>query len=183
MIINKDKQEKMNERARRYYTTHREEAREAGKKWRAANPKKERERHRKYRAANLEKIKERTKARERKIKIMILGYYSKGYLRCANCRYNILEGLALDHIDGGGNKQRKELGISAGISFYRWIRENNFPKGYQVLCHNCNRIKHDYPEIYLEIGNEHKERFKESPTAAEKGNEHKKNIFTQLMLF
>lgn len=43
--------------------------------------------------------------------------------------------LALDHINGGGHQQRKELG-SGG--FYTWLRKNNYPAGFQVLCHNCN---------------------------------------------
>ena len=25
-----------------------------------------------------------------------------------------------------------------GTKFYRWLKRNNFPEGFQVLCFNCN---------------------------------------------
>ncbi|WP_405676799.1 hypothetical protein OG292_19350 [Streptomyces sp. NBC_01511] len=43
--------------------------------------------------------------------------------------------LALDHIDGGGHRQRKETG---GGGFWIWLHRNNYPAGFRVLCHNCN---------------------------------------------
>ena len=54
---------------------------------------------------------------------------------CACCGESILLFLALDHINGGGYKQHQELG---GGGFYVWLRKHNYPKGFQVLCHNCN---------------------------------------------
>jgi hypothetical protein len=48
--------------------------------------------------------------------------------------------LTIDHINGGGSKQRKELGGS-GNRFYEWLVNNNFPEGFQVLCRNCNWAK------------------------------------------
>lgn len=54
--------------------------------------------------------------------------------------------LSIDHIDGGGTKHRKEIGIKNGkggnMSF--WIIKNKFPTGFQVLCHNCNMAKGFY---------------------------------------
>lgn len=58
--------------------------------------------------------------------------------KCACCGESENEFLAIDHINGGGNKQRKELKRAAGIAFYRWLRMNEYPDGYRVLCHNCN---------------------------------------------
>lgn len=46
--------------------------------------------------------------------------------------------LALDHMNGGGGKQHRELG---GGGFYVWLRRNNYPSGFQVLCHNCNMAR------------------------------------------
>lgn len=54
---------------------------------------------------------------------------------CACCGESALAFLALDHVNGGGHKQRQELG---GGGFYVWLRKNNYPEGFQVLCHNCN---------------------------------------------
>jgi len=56
---------------------------------------------------------------------------------CVCCGENNLEFLCIDHINGGGNKHRKKVGH--GGTFYRWLRKNNMPEGYRVLCHNCNQ--------------------------------------------
>lgn len=50
--------------------------------------------------------------------------------------------LAIDHINGGGSAARKS-GIYGGSKvggsgFYRWLIKNDFPAGFQTLCHNCN---------------------------------------------
>src|SRR5688500_16280766 len=47
--------------------------------------------------------------------------------------------MTIDHINGGGNKHRKSLGIEAGIQFYAWLNRNHFPKGFQILCQKCNK--------------------------------------------
>jgi hypothetical protein len=58
---------------------------------------------------------------------------------CACCGESGHFFLALDHINGGGHKQRKETG---GGGFYSWLRKNNYPSGFRVLCHNCNYARH-----------------------------------------
>ena len=60
---------------------------------------------------------------------------------CACCGEDRIEFLSIDHINGGGNKERKKLKLSGGVSFYQYLRKNNFPKGYRVLCHNCNMAR------------------------------------------
>jgi hypothetical protein len=51
--------------------------------------------------------------------------------------------LTIDHINEDGAKHRKENGIYAGASFYRWLKQQGYPKdNYQVLCFNCNFAKH-----------------------------------------
>lgn len=54
---------------------------------------------------------------------------------CSCCGESILIFLSLDHVNGGGGKQRKEMG---GGGFWTWLRRNGYPPGFQVLCHNCN---------------------------------------------
>lgn len=72
-------------------------------------------------------------------RVEILTHYSKGTPVCACCGETIIEFLCIDHIHGGGNKHRKENKISQ-LSI--WLARNNFPKGFQVLCHNCNYGKY-----------------------------------------
>jgi hypothetical protein len=64
-----------------------------------------------------------------------------GGCKCALCSETELVVLSIDHIEGGGVKHRKEIGngdANIGASkFYRWLRDNNYPPGYRVLCMNC----------------------------------------------
>jgi len=77
--------------------------------------------------------------RHHAIRRRVLEHYSSGNPECACCGESRYEFLCLDHTNGGGNKQRRELGMmQAGQVFHRWIVRNNFPAGYRVLCHNCN---------------------------------------------
>jgi hypothetical protein len=57
---------------------------------------------------------------------------------CACCGEDRPEFLAIDHIDGGGNAHRRELGVRGGHEFVTWLIENDFPEGFRILCHNCN---------------------------------------------
>lgn len=67
--------------------------------------------------------------------------------RCVCCGETTPEFLSVDHVDGGGTKHRESLaGGKSGSGFYRWLRRNNFPAGFQVLCFNCNCAKGFYGE-------------------------------------
>jgi len=63
---------------------------------------------------------------------------------CACCGETRKEYLTIDHIDGNGNKQKREIGVKDSRSLYRWLRQNNYPEGFQVLCFNCNCGKGSY---------------------------------------
>lgn len=70
------------------------------------------------------------------LRMRALRAYSDGDTpSCSCCREFVPQFLALDHINGGGRKQRQELG---GGGFWTWLRANNYPPGFRVLCHNCN---------------------------------------------
>jgi len=62
---------------------------------------------------------------------------------CACCGESEWEFLAIDHINGGGNQHRRVLGL-VGPFFFKYLRDQGFPVGYQVLCHNCNQAKGAY---------------------------------------
>lgn len=59
---------------------------------------------------------------------------------CKCCGESNQAFLTIDHINGGGTKHRKD-GSIVGNSFYRWLRNQGYPDGYQVLCFNCNCAK------------------------------------------
>jgi len=46
--------------------------------------------------------------------------------------------LTVDHIDGGGLAHKRKDGYG---SIYHWLFKNKFPKGFQILCFNCNCVK------------------------------------------
>jgi hypothetical protein len=71
-----------------------------------------------------------------KIRKEIISYYGG---KCSCCGETEIVFLVIDHINGGGCKERKIRGH--GSQFYRWLKKENFPSGYQVLCHNCNFAK------------------------------------------
>jgi hypothetical protein len=77
-----------------------------------------------------------SKISRQKLRIEVLTHYSKGKLRCACCGIKMLEFLGIDHIRGGGAKHKREV---VGSHLYDWLKKNNFPKGFRVLCHNCNQ--------------------------------------------
>lgn len=60
---------------------------------------------------------------------------------CKTCGENWDVVLDIDHIHGGGTQHRANLNIG-GDRFYYWLRRNNYPEGFQVLCRNCNWAKH-----------------------------------------
>ena len=87
-------------------------------------------------------------------RLKILKYYSKqlskSNIPCCNCceEYFHIAFLAIDHIAGKKQMDSEpkliKLGYSSkksGGTLNTWIRDNNFPKGFQTLCHNCNQAK------------------------------------------
>jgi len=60
--------------------------------------------------------------------------------KCACCGEAEPAFLQLDHVNGGGNKERLMSGGKGG-GVLRRLRREGFPPGYQVLCANCNYAK------------------------------------------
>jgi len=81
--------------------------------------------------------------RRKNIRTEVLFHYGGNPPKCNCCGESIIEFLCIDHVDGGGNKHRKQISL-IGSNFYFWLKRNGFPKGYQVLCHNCNMAKGFY---------------------------------------
>jgi hypothetical protein len=74
------------------------------------------------------------KAENQRLRLAALLHYSKGTLACACCGESALEFLAIDH------ETVKPLDSTHhGRMLYRWLRDNGYPPGFRVLCHNCNQ--------------------------------------------
>ena len=75
-----------------------------------------------------------------KLRLEVLTYYSpRDVPECTCCGEQTIEFLGIDHVNGGGTQHRKAIHNS-----YRWIKKNNFPDGFQTLCHNCNLARGMY---------------------------------------
>jgi len=91
------------------------------------------------------------------LRLKVLQYYSKHLsksdipcCRCCGEKFHI-GFLAIDHITGkkemDSEPELVKLGYSSSLnttSLLRWLIKNNFPKGFQILCHNCNSAKAVY---------------------------------------
>jgi hypothetical protein len=71
---------------------------------------------------------------------------------CAHCENSDFRVLQIDHINGGGNRERKRIG---GYYLYRKIlKDPNRKSKYQVLCANCNWLKRlESKESIISTGN------------------------------
>lgn len=112
----------------RHYGTHSQNIKQNVVKWRAANSKL----HNKH-----------NRGARWRLKMHLLWHYSGGAMVCACCITGIVEFLAIDHVDGGGNEHRKKISNGSGGTdhFYYWLKKKKYPAGFQVLCMNCNFAK------------------------------------------
>lgn len=58
--------------------------------------------------------------------------------KCACCPEDDLPFLCIDHINGGGSRERKS---QSSHKYWRNLAANPISDRYQVLCHNCNMAK------------------------------------------
>jgi len=113
------------------------------------------------RKANQKKNRDKPESKENRLKV--LQYYSKHLshsdVPCCNCcgLNSHIEFLTIDHIAGRQEmdseynlKKLKYTPKLSGTALVIWITKNNFPKGFQILCHNCNQTKGYYGKCPLE---------------------------------
>jgi len=74
------------------------------------------------------------------LKLEALEHYGKV---CRRCGFSDIRALQIDHVADNGAEERKSLGGQnfSGHRFYRWLKVQGWPEGYQTLCANCNAIK------------------------------------------
>jgi hypothetical protein len=100
--------------------------------------------------------------RERNAKVKDEVYRAYGGYRCVCCGETIPEFLTIDHINNDGAAHRKAItskGRSSSDALLHWLKRNGYPKGFQILCWNCQwgkqkcggicphqKMRNDYPE-------------------------------------
>lgn len=113
------------EYARKYYKENREKILAQRKIWYDKNKVKLGKQNRKY-----------IESRKRKV------FEHYGGSKCGMCEIDDFDVLTVDHINCGGTKHRRSFKNYDGQAIYRWIIKNNFPKGFRILCRNCNWKEH-----------------------------------------
>lgn len=90
----------------------------------------------KFQKSNPDKVKIYSKQSRLNLKLEIFNHYCNNDICCKHCGLKTVELLTVDHIHGGGNKHKKEV-----RSLYSWIKRNNYPDGFQILCWSCQLRK------------------------------------------
>lgn len=145
--------EKNREAAKRYREKDRERFNQRMRDWRAANRDKAREharewRNRRLREGTPEEVaairaaeSAKTKLNQDRCREQVFAAY--GGWECTCCGETEKLFLSIDHIENNGAAERRAgLYRGSGSAFYAWLRKQNFPPGYQVLCMNCQVGKH-----------------------------------------
>ena len=114
--------------------------------YRRRHRKKAKKYNKKYRSEHYEEFQAGDKKRMGQIKSEVYAAYGD---ECSCCGETNSLFFQIDHIEGGGTKHRKKV----GGSMYRWLRKNNFPAGFQILCANCHIAKHRKGVCHERYGN------------------------------
>ena len=113
-------------------------------KWAKDNPERMREIYRRsrkkhYAALTPEQKRQRCLKESERLKNVqreALTHYGGRCFCCGETEYLL---LTLDHINGGGNRHRKDIGVAKGkMRLSDWAKRNNWPLMFQVACYNCN---------------------------------------------
>lgn len=76
-----------------------------------------------------------------KNKLLALQHYSANQIPfCQICGIIDIDVLTIDHISQNGSISRKTLKCGSGYNFYIWLKQQNYPDGFRVLCLNHNRL-------------------------------------------
>ncbi len=122
---------------------------------------------RKYREAHKEELKRKGIQKYTKIKIRVLTYYGSGKSACVRCGYSDIRALSIDHINGGGEKQRKAIGWGSHI--YLWLEKNKYPTGFQTLCMNCQYLKREENKEYFSKSRDEEKNKRQGGRISDKG--------------
>ena len=119
-----------------HYAAHRDEERARLAAYYIAHREERRIRSTAYRAAHREEVLAHKVASRQALKLEAFKIY--GGPKCTCCGETLIQGLTIDHVDGGGAAHREQQGIS---NIYSWLKMHNYPPGFQVLCYTCNCAK------------------------------------------
>jgi hypothetical protein len=134
--------EKHRQYMRDYVEKNKEHLKQMGKDWREANKDKILEKVNKWRKNNKYKVNRNSAKsahnRSKKVRLEILELLGN---KCDVCGFSDPRALQVDHIHGGGQKERKRFSNYFVYLKYVLAQIKTGSKDYQLLCANHNAIK------------------------------------------
>lgn len=155
---------------RKYHARHREKTNKYHRDWRARLGDEYRQqcvdrRKRNIAAMSVDELAEfraKESAKTKRLYEVMKGQVFKAYggWVCACCGETEKLFLSIDHVfNNGAELKNNGTHGKSSMEFYRWLKNNDYPEGFQILCMNCNIGKHknggvcphqtrcnDYPE-------------------------------------
>ena len=113
------------------------------KEWKVKHPDKVKQYSKTSRIRNSEYYRKYMRGYQRKLRAKCIEAYGGKEPKCACCGEKEEQFLTFDHIDNNGSEHRRQI---KGGNIYQWMVKNSFPKGFQLLCYNCNCSKGFYGE-------------------------------------
>lgn len=96
--------------------------------------------HPEYVVRNKQRYWKKVRADNAALKLEVMTHYCGGepHCQCPGCSTRFIRFLQMDHVNGDGSKHLKNGYRLSGATLLHWLKENNYPEGFQVLCCNCN---------------------------------------------
>lgn len=133
-------------RMRKYYQANREEIIAKVEQYKTNNREIVLEGKRKFSEEYNQRDYVKAKAREwarnyrRGIKILVLQKVAKGgIIKCSQCRCDDVRLLEVDHVNGGGTKER--LRFNSNTEYYKWILFHRNIEDLAILCRLHNQLR------------------------------------------
>jgi len=121
---------------KKYYSEHKEQYSIKRKKTYKESNGEELRKSKEYQKQNRERINKRSVELRRKKRIDLINLYGG---KCIRCGFNDWRALQIDHINGGGKKEKATF--KGYKDYYKMLKQERNSGKYQLLCANCNWIK------------------------------------------
>jgi hypothetical protein len=96
-----------------------------------------------YALKNNERLRRQARERTRRVRERVIAKYG-GKCQCPGCGISQYEWLVIDHVKGGGCKERREKKFVNSQVFYNYLDRHRKLAKYRILCNNCNAAKAYY---------------------------------------
>jgi hypothetical protein len=125
----------------KYYIINRDKILKKIAIWQKNNPEKVTKYKIKYDLGHREEKNKYSRRNFIKLKVGVVEKFSNNNC-CCKCGENNIFFLTVDHIKNNGSKNGRYGKLRSGVKLYRYLIKTNCFGEYQILCWNCNWLKH-----------------------------------------